>query len=103
MKRNRDWFWIIPRATLDDMDVPSVLDMLRYDSAVVQSNPPDGFYMFKRDGELACGPNVERLRSRGVIVESWQIVQGEEYRYELIDRARARIAAYKAATEGAAS
>ncbi len=49
-KRDARFFFLIHQRYLDDnFDIGrgrDVLDMLRYDRAIVESNPPAGFYLF---------------------------------------------------------
>lgn len=57
--------YAIPATTIEAMRVEEVLDMLRYDGATVQSNPPDGHYLFRIDDPFRQ-PNVARWASFGV-------------------------------------
>lgn len=57
--------YAIPRSVIEGMYVEDLLDMLRYDGATVQSNPPDGHYLFRIEGGYKH-PAVDRWRSFGV-------------------------------------
>ena len=62
------FYFLIDREHLEKAAVGcglnGVLDMLRYDQAVVASNPPAGYWMFASDNR----PTVARWASFGIIV-----------------------------------
>ena len=59
MRQTKRTFYRIERAILEKAPVSVVLDMLRYDHAVVEHNPPPGYYLLSCEGS----PCVERWRS----------------------------------------
>ena len=56
------YFYLIERKTLNEADVSGVLDMLRYDHATVEPNPPAGYYMLAASGP----PEIRRWESFGI-------------------------------------
>ena len=54
----------IPREQVEGMGVEELLDMLRYDGAVPQSNAPEGHYLFRAEGKYM--PEHRRWASMGV-------------------------------------
>ena len=74
MKLERRWWYVIKRHELDRMYVPleSMMDMLRYDAARVESNAPAGLYLLSKSAEGYAagqgGPCVERWTSFGIEV-----------------------------------
>jgi hypothetical protein len=79
-------YYVIPRATLDDLGVHSTLDMLRYDGATVECNPPDGYYLLRCEGR---GPCVERWSSFGVSIAPWQVDRTATGPWRVNDQVRA--------------
>jgi hypothetical protein len=66
MAKVKESYYLISREDVDRMDVSHLLDMLRYDGAKVECNPPDGYYLFKTQN--FSGPCVERWKSFGIRV-----------------------------------
>lgn len=68
MKINKRWYWLTERTKFDDMSVHQAFDIIRYDGARLESNPPEDvaqgifYYMFSSAGDYP-GPNLDRLRS----------------------------------------
>lgn len=63
------YHYTIPRADVESMPVFDMLDMLRYEGATVESNAPDGYYLFRVEGKE---PEVRRWRSFGITsVRQW--------------------------------
>lgn len=60
------YFWLIERDPLNHAvcGISGILDMLRYDHATVEPNPPRGFYLLASPGP----PTVARWASFGVKV-----------------------------------
>lgn len=65
MARPKFVLYAIPRQQVEALGVEELLDMLRYDGATVESNPPSGHYLFRIDGGYKQ-PEVRRWRSFGV-------------------------------------
>lgn len=82
------WF-AIPRETIDAAGVATVLDNLRYDAAVVESNPPEGMYLFRSEAPRA--PTVDRWRSHGIRIDPRFVARSEFDKMRLNDLARAVI------------
>lgn len=74
MSKSKRFYYTIKKTSLEDLGVASVLDMLRYDQAVIHYNPPKGMYLLSNES----GPCHDRWRSFGI-----QIVQGSYDHYEL--------------------
>ncbi len=55
-KMKKRFWYIIDRDHLEAQQVSTVLDMLRYDQAILHSNPPPGYYLFS----CPQAPCVER-------------------------------------------
>jgi len=70
----RIWF-LIRRDHLDQRPVGSVLDMLRFDHATVESYPPEGFYLFAVDHR----PTLARWESFGIKVHAFTLEESEYY------------------------
>lgn len=60
----RPVLFAIPVDQLRELDIDSLLDMLRYDGAEVVSNPPDGHYLFRKDS--GAMPTAARWASFGI-------------------------------------
>lgn len=60
-------YYLISRRAVNDMPAGAVLDILRYDYARVESNAPDGYYLFSVDADRN-GPTIERWKSYGLRV-----------------------------------
>ncbi|MCI0349878.1 MAG: hypothetical protein L0Z53_10675 [Acidobacteriales bacterium] len=62
MAKTKRYWWLIERRHLEEQPVSNVLDMLRYDAAQVECNPPSDFYLFSSERT----PTVERWASFGI-------------------------------------
>ncbi len=88
-KIERRWFWMIERRRFDDMTAHDALDVVRYDRARIECNPPTGYYLFSTSAH--SGPNLERLRSyhlepswlRGPVGIEWGQSQAWEWFHAL--------------------
>lgn len=59
-------YYLISRSAINETPVEAVLDMLRYDGAVVECNAPPGYYLLSSDNRGA--PHRARWHSFGLIV-----------------------------------
>jgi hypothetical protein len=65
--KNKRWYWLTERAKFDHATAHHALDALRYDGARVESNAPEGYYLFSTDAETHHqGPVLARLASHGL-------------------------------------
>lgn len=70
-KVTRRWFYLLERQHFDDMTAHDAIDILRYDGARPECNPPTGHYLFST--AATHGPNLERMRSYH-LVPVWSAV-----------------------------
>lgn len=69
MKQPNRWWFAARRETIDAMSAADVMDMLRYDAARVECNPPEGLYlMSKAEAGGYPQPEARRWESFGVRV-----------------------------------
>jgi hypothetical protein len=77
MKREQRWFFLIETEHLNKAargcGVEGVLDMLRYDHAVVENNRPGGFWLFSSERE----PTHKRWLSFGIRIAAVTRAPGE--------------------------
>jgi len=60
-KKEKRWWYVARRETLDDLPVPTVMDMLRYDQARVELNAPKDWYLLSKVEEGGYPrPNSDR-------------------------------------------
>ncbi len=59
-KKNKWWFLIRKDSSIP---VEAMMDMLRFDSAIVHCNPPDGYWLLSIDRNP---PTEERWKSFGI-------------------------------------
>jgi len=70
--KERTIYYAISRAKLNDEPVAAVLDMLRYDGAMVENNGPDDYWMFsitRTDGRWPI-VHYDRWLSFGITVDA---------------------------------
>ena len=64
MKKEKRYWFAARRDAIDALSAADVMDMLRYDSARVECNPPDGMYLMSKVQEGGYPPpTVDRWAS----------------------------------------
>jgi hypothetical protein len=48
LKTEKRYWYLARRAAVEQMSSAEIMDMLRYDAARVECNPPDGFYLMSK-------------------------------------------------------
>lgn len=83
--KSKTVYYAIRREKLADEPVAAVLDMLRYDGAIVECNPPSGYWMFSITRTDGAWPTVhyDRWQSFGITVDA----EGVDY-IDLCDKLR---------------
>lgn len=90
MKKEKRYWFAARRDAIDALSASDVMDMLRYDQARVECNPPEGFYLMSK---LQQGgyppPTADRWTSFGVRIYMMGILQDPPPREEIVRLAAA--------------
>lgn len=96
-KKDVRTYWLIRKDELNTLEAWQVMDILRYDGAMVETNGPEGYHLLSSN--YTGAPNEDNLKSFGIHVVD--TARGEKW--EAVDRLRSRLerALKKGAAQGA--